>query len=504
MKIDLDAPYRTRVRQALADENLKTALDRATAQLAARRLKALAAVDVELMRTEGRAVRERAIRHLPELLEELEGNLTENGCSVHWARDAEEASNAVVEIARNAGITRTVKSKSMLTEEIGLNTALEEAGIEVVETDLGEYIIQLDGEPPSHLVAPVIHKRAADVSRVFERELGMKPTLDAAVMCGVARQELRQRFLGAEMGISGCNFAVAESGTVCLITNEGNGRMVSSLPSVYVVVVGIEKVVEKIEDAVLLWQAATRNATGQDASVYFSLTSGPSPADHPDGPREMHVVLVDNGRSGVVLRHYADALLCIRCGACLDVCPVYREIGGHAYGRTAYSGPIGSILTPLMSEARGDPTEGTDLPFASSLCGACKDACPVKIDLPRLLLELRGDLTERGESNLAARASVKALTLPLHNPRRYRFATRVARFIGRLLGSRVGHLSALPPPFGAWTHTRAFPLPPKRTFRELWKARGSQSDHREPSGGSQSDQREPSGGSPSDQGEPAE
>ena len=233
---------------------------------------------------------------------------------------------------------------------------------------------------------------------------------------------------------------------------------------------GSKKVVEKLEDAVLLWQATTRNATGQDVSVYFSLTSGPRPSDHADGPQEMHVVLVDNGRSGVLMRGYADALLCIRCGACLDVCPVYREIGGHAYGRTPYSGPIGSILTPLLAEARGDDSNaGRELPFASSLCGACKDACPVKIDLPRLLLELRGDLTARGESSLAARASVKALTLPLHDPRRYRFATRVGRFFGRLLGRRVGHISALPPPLGAWTRTRVFPVPPKRTFRELWK-----------------------------------
>ena len=471
MKIDVDAPYRTRVKQALGDADLKTALDRATGQLARRRLTALAAVDVEGMRADGRTIRESALRRLPELLEELEGSLARNGCTVHWARDAAEAGRAVVDIARRGGVRRAVKSKSMVTEEIELNHALEEAGIAVVETDLGEYIIQLDDEPPSHIVAPVIHKRAEDVSRVFERELGMEPTLDAAVMCATARRELRQRFLEADMGISGCNFAVAESGTVCLITNEGNGRMVTTLPRVYVVVVGIEKVVQKLEDAVLLWQAATRNATGQDVSVYFSLTSGPRPPDHADGPQEMHVVLVDNGRSDVIQRGYADALLCIRCGACLDVCPVYREIGGHAYGRTPYSGPIGSILTPLLSEARADSaTVGAELPFASSLCGACKDACPVKIDLPRLLLELRGELTERGDTSLTARASVKTLTLPLQSPGRYRFAIRVARFFGRLLGQRAGHITALPPPFGAWTRTRVFPLPPKRTFGELWKA----------------------------------
>ncbi len=471
--IDVDAPYRTRVGQALGDSLLRAALDRATAHLMERRQRAVDAIDEDRMRSDARAAREDAVRNMPDLLEELERNLTANGCTVHWARDAAEANRAVIDIARRRGVRTAVKSKSMATEEIGLNHALEGAGIEVVETDLGEYIIQLADELPSHLIAPVIHKSAEDVSELFQRELSMEATQDPAVMCATARRELRERFLDADMGVSGCNFAIAETGTICLITNEGNGRMVTSMPPVYVVIAGIEKVVARPEDAVLLWQATTRNATGQDVSVYFSMTSGPRGSDHADGPEEMHVVLVDNRRSRVLELGYADALLCVRCGACLDVCPVYREIGGHAYGRTPYSGPIGSILTPLMAE---EIAAARDLPYASTLCGACKDACPVRIDLPRLLVELRGDLSEEGVSTLVQRATLKGITAPLHGPRRFSLAMRMARWLGRLLGARVGHLTALPPPLSAWTRSRVFPRPPARTFRELWRKRSARRD----------------------------
>ena len=467
MKVDIEAPYRTRIRQALADTDVRTALERATGQLAERRARAVAAVDNERMRADARAAREEAIRRLPSLLEELERTLTENGSVVHWARDAAEANRIVVEIARASGVESAAKSKSMATEEIHLNKALEAAGIDVVETDLGEYIIQLADEPPSHLVAPVIHKRAEDISELFQRRLGMEPSLDAAVMCDTARQVLRRRFLTADMGISGCNFAIAETGTICLITNEGNGRMVTSLPPVHVVIAGIEQVVSTPEDALLLWQSASRNATGQNVSVYFSMSSGPRRPGHPDGPEEMHVVLLDNGRTRVLERGYADALLCIRCAACLDVCPVYREIGGHAYGQTPYSGPIGSILTPLMADDIG---AAKDLPFASSLCGSCKDACPVRIDLPRLLLELRSEIADHGPTTIVERASVKGLILPMLSPRRYRWATWVARRFGRLFGAGSGHLSWLPPPLTAWTRTRVFPRPPAKTFRELWRS----------------------------------
>ena len=475
MKIDIGAPYQTRIQQALADTDVRAAVEKATGRLAERREQAVGAIDNERMRVHARAAREEAIRNLPSLLEQLEHTLTENGSVVHWARNAAEANRIVLDIAQERGVESAVKSKSMATEEIHLNKALEASGIDVVETDLGEYIIQLADEPPSHLVAPVIHNLVQDISDLFQQRLGMEPSLDAAVMCDTARAVLRQRFLTADMGISGCNFAIAETGTICLITNEGNGRMVTSFPPIHVVIAGIEKIVATPEDALLLWQAASRNATGQDVSVYFSMSSGPRRSGHPDGPEEMHVVLVDNGRTSVLESGYGDALLCIRCGACQDVCPVYREIGGHAYGRTPYSGPIGSVLTPLMAD---DVGAARDLPFASSLCGSCRDACPVKIDLPRLLLELRSEITDLGSTTIAEEVAVRGLTLPMLSPWRYHWATWAWRQFARLFGAVSGHLSWLPPPFNVWTRTRVFPRPPAKTFRDLWKSRLQENNYR--------------------------
>jgi L-lactate dehydrogenase complex protein LldF len=464
MKVDTNAPYKARVETALADENLHTALDRATNRLKSNRTEALAAVDAERLRAETNAVRRRAVMRLADLLEELETKLIANGCVVHWARDAAEADQIICKIAATHNTKRVVKSKSMTTEEIGLNGALEQAGVKVVETDLGEYIIQLANEPPSHIVAPVIHKRAEDISELFQRELGMEPTDDPAVMCGAARKALRKEFLNADMGISGCNFAIAETGTICVITNEGNGRMTTSMPPVYVVVAGIEKVVPKVEDAFLLWQAASRNATGQPASVYFSMSSGPRNTRHPDGPDEMHVVLVDNGRSRVLERGYADALLCVRCGACLNVCPVYREIGGHSYGATAYSGPIGAVITPLLSFYLETYEE---LPFASSLCGACRDVCPAKIDLPRLLLDLRSELTDQKTGTSVERLAMSRFGKAMQTPERYRRGTRLVRWLTKLFSPRLA------PPLNAWTKTRAFPKFAAESFRQLWKKRES-------------------------------
>jgi len=466
MSIDIDAPYKSRIREALSDSGVRKAVDRAMGQLAQRRERAVNAIDNETMRDEAREIREHAVRNLPALLVELETNLIRNGCEVHWARTGDEANDILKEIARTRKVKTAIKSKSMVTEEIHLNTSLEEIGVKVVETDLGEYIIQLADEPPSHIVAPVIHKRVEDISELFQNELGMEPTLDPSIMCDAARKELRKHFLAADMGISGCNFAIAETGTICIITNEGNGRMVSSLPPVHVVVAGIEKIVPKVEDAILLWQAATRNATGQDASVYFSMTSGPKKSNHADGPKEVHVILVDNARTNVMEKGYADALMCIRCGACMDVCPVYREIGGHAYGRTAYPGPIGSILTPLMNE---NIDIGKDLPFASSLCGACKDACPVKIDLPRLLLELRNDLSEEKITSPFQRFLVKSFAWILKRPKRYLIATKIAGLTQKFSVRSTQTFSNLPSPFNHWTKSRVLQKPSSKTFKEIWK-----------------------------------
>ncbi len=469
MTVDTNAPYKARINEALSDEHLHTALDRATERLTVNRAQAMDAIDAERLRNEVNAVRRRAVSNLPDLLEELERNLVANGCHVHWARDAAEATSIVGKIAAEHSARRVVKSKSMTTEEIGLNGALENAGIDVVETDLGEYIIQLANEPPSHIITPVIHKRAEDISELFQHELGMEPTNDPAKMCDAARQTLREEFLNADMGISGCNFAVAETGTICVVTNEGNGRMTTSMPPVYVAIAGIEKVIPTVEDAFLLWQAAARNATGQEVSVYFSMSSGPRGTGHPDGPEEMHVVLLDNGRSRVLERGYGDALLCIRCGACLNVCPVYREIGGHCYGLTAYSGPIGSVITPLLSHFLSTHEE---LPFASSLCGACRDVCPAKIDLPRLLLDLRSDLTALPTTQRIERLAMFGFSKTMESPRRYRTFTRLARWLTRGLSpSKSGDVSRLPPPLSAWTKTRVFPKLAAKSFRQRWNNR---------------------------------
>ncbi len=478
MAVDTHAPYRTRVRQALADESLRTALDRATEHLSERRDQAMREVDSARLRDEARAVRELAIDHLPDLLEALERNLVANGCHVHWARDASEACHTVLEIAQRHGVRHVVKSKSMVTEEIGLNRALASAGIGVFETDLGEYIAQLAHEPPSHILAPVIHKRIEDISELFQRELGMAATSEPGDLCAAARRTLRSEFLRAEMGVSGCNFAIAETGTICIVTNEGNGRMVTSLPRVYVAIAGIEKVVPSVEDAVLLWQAASRSATGQAVSVYLSMTSGPRSAGQADGPEAMHVILLDNGRTRIAERGYGEALLCIRCGACINACPVYREIGGHAYGDTPYSGPIGAVITPLLAD---DMTSARELPFASSLCGACRDVCPVKIDLPRLLLDLRSELVESGTSSAFERAAAQAYARTVQRPGGYRRAARLARWFTRLLAGGKERVSALPPPLNAWTRTRDFPTFARKSFRELWRERRQQQE-RPPSG----------------------
>jgi L-lactate dehydrogenase complex protein LldF len=472
MTVDPSTRYSTRIQQALGDDKLRTALDRATTRLRGKRAASVAAVDLARLRDEARAIREHSIRRLPSLLEQLEHNLRANECQVHWAETASDATDIVCAIARQHGVRSAVKSKSMTTEEIRLNEALEHDGVTVIETDLGEYIIQLANEPPSHITAPVLHKRAEDISELFQRELGMEPTTDPSAICAAARRRLRSEFLGAELGISGCNFAIAETGSVCIITNEGNGRMVTSIPPVYVAVIGIEKVVPRVEDAILLWQAVTRSATGQDASVYFSVSSGPRRQGSAEGPDEMHVILLDNGRSRMLERGYADALLCVRCGACLNACPVYREIGGHAYGETAYSGPIGAVVTPLLAD---DPASVRDLPFASSLCGVCREVCPVKIDLPRLLLDLRRDVVRLGATPRYERSAMRAYARVAQRPGAYRRLSHLARWFMRWLPrSPEGDVARLPPPLSRWTRSRVFPRPAQRNFAELWRKRPSQ------------------------------
>lgn len=466
--IDLTLPYKTRVKDALGNKHLKVALERSTGRMAGQRVAAMNAVDAPRLRSQMRQMKEHVLRSLPDLLEQLETNITANGGHVHWAKEAVDVQRIVVEIARKANVQKVVKAKSMATEEVHLNQALQAAGMKVVETDLGEYIIQLAGEPPSHIVAPVIHRRVEEISDIFQRELDMPPTLDPQVICSTARGVLRKEFLSADMGISGCNFAIAETGTCCIVTNEGNGRMTSTLPRVYVVVMGIEKLVPTIEDAFLQYQALCRSATGQQCSVYLSMTSGPRRPGDVDGPEEFHLVLLDNGRVDMLAKGYGEALGCIRCGACLNVCPVYREIGGHAYGST-YSGPIGAVISPTIHLEVIDVDK---LPYASTLCGACRDACPVKIDLPRMLLELRRDVVEEGDTTLFDRAGMQTFSRMMQSRASYEAAGGFGGLASNLLaGLSGGAIKSLPGPFAAWTNSRDFPPLAKHSFRDLWRQR---------------------------------
>ncbi len=455
-----------RVRVALEDRHLRLALQRATGQFTLQRAQAFAELaEPQALRDRARAIREYTITHLPELLERLEAEVTARGGVVHWAEDAAQARQIILDLAHSRGVRQIVKSKSMVSEEIGLNRALQLAGLEVVETDLGEYIIQLAGERPSHIVTPAIHKRKEEIAELFERHLGLPMTLKPEILTATARRRLRRHFLQAQMGISGVNFAVAETGTLAIVTNEGNGRLVTSLPPLHVAVMGIEKVVPTLEDLLLLLQMLTRSATGQKLTAYVSLISGPARLDDPDGPEELHLILLDNGRTRMIANGYAEALYCIRCGACLNHCPVYREIGGHAYG-WVYSGPIGAVVTPLLQGL----SQAKELPGASSLCGACRDVCPVQIDIPQLLLWLRAELTAGQLSSRWERWAVRGWRWLMESPRRYRWAGRLA--YGVSLGwARRGWIRWLPPPFHRWTRSRDFPGFAARPFRDRWAER---------------------------------
>ncbi|WP_448591728.1 LutB/LldF family L-lactate oxidation iron-sulfur protein [Thermoflexus hugenholtzii] len=456
--------FRARIRQGLSDAVLQEALQRATRSFQISREKAFASLpDAEAVRDRARAIRAHTIAHLDRYLEQFARAVERHGGKVFWAATAREACDYVLGLARARGISRIAKSKSMVSEEIGLNAALEAAGIQVVETDLGEFIIQLAGERPSHIITPAIHKRREDVSQLFQKHLGMPPTDEIPAMTAAARQALRQVFLDARMGISGVNFGIAETGTLVLVTNEGNGRMVTTLPPIHVALMGIERVVPTWEDAEILLRVLARSATGQALTAYTSFLTGPRRPKEPDGPEELHVVLVDNGRSRWLGTPLEEALYCIRCGACLNACPVYQAIGGHAYG-SVYPGPIGSIVTPML----GDGT-GAELAYASSLCGACQEICPVRIAIPDLLIRWRqmeaGRLLPAWE-----RAALWAYARIARHPAAWARLGRWAMALLRRLG-RGGWLRRGPGPLRAWTTVRDLPVPQRPAFREWWASR---------------------------------
>jgi L-lactate dehydrogenase complex protein LldF len=394
----------------------------------------------------------------------------QQGGHVYWAATAEEATRYVVELAQARGVKSVVKSKSMVSEELELNEALQDIGIRAVETDLGEFIIQLAGEKPSHIIAPAIHKSRREVANLFRDKLNATDADVANVpnMTALARRKLRTEFLQAGMGISGANFGVAENGSICLVTNEGNGRLTTTVPPIHVVMMGIERLLPTMEDLGVLLQVLARSATGQKMSVYTSIISGPrrrSTADaaEPDGPNELHVVLVDNGRTKILGSEVAEILYCIRCGACLNVCPVYKEIGGHAYG-SVYPGPIGTVVTPGLYGV----APWSELPHASSLCGACREACPVRIDIPRMLLKLRDEGIQAGQAPFWLKAGIKLYRLAVLQPTLFHLGGRLGGWATNLIG-RDGWIKKLPGPLAAWTDYRDFPALASKSFSQRWR-----------------------------------
>ncbi|HEV3259272.1 MAG TPA: LutB/LldF family L-lactate oxidation iron-sulfur protein [Gemmataceae bacterium] len=452
-------------RHALEDPPLQAALARLTSTLLAGNRRGYAALaDSERLRDHAKRIKEHTLANLDRYLEELEGSVIKRGGHVHWAGTAEEARQAVVAIARQCGCRRAVKSKSMTSEEIHLNPALEAAGVEVTETDFGEFILQLAGERPSHLVAPVVHHTRESIARILSRHTGWSLPDDARTLALTGRGLLREKFRAADLGITGANFAVAETGTIVLVTNEGNGRLTTTCPRVQVVLMGMEKVIPRLADLPVFLKLLARAATGQALSVYTTLLTGPRRPGELDGPEEFHLVILDNGRSRILGTPFRESLQCIRCGACLNACPVYRRIGGHAYGGV-YSGPIGSILTPLFDSVSDNP----HLPHASSLCGACQAACPVKIHIPQMLIGLR-ELQHQARPNRWERLAYRLWQEVLRRPRLYRLALSFARAVLRPL-ARDGWLRHLPGPGAGWTAARDFPVPAARSFRERWEQR---------------------------------
>ncbi len=419
----------------------------------------------EELRTHARQVKRHTIKNLSLYLTQLEEKVSSNGGKVFWAENGQEAVEYILNLAQEKGVKRLVKSKTMLGEEIDLNHFLSNNGIEVVETDLGEYIVQLRNERPSHIVTPAMHLSKEQVAELFEEKLHMPATSDIQELTLTARNTLRKKFLTAEMGLSGVNFAVAETGTIVVVENEGNARLSMSVPPVHVAIMGIEKVIPRSRDLAVFLKLLTRSATGQKASSYTNFISGPRREGECDGPSEFHLVLIDNGRSEILADpFYRQTLTCIRCGICLNTCPVFQSIGGHAYG-SVYQGPIGCVLTPQLEK----PGKAPDHPYASSLCGACGVVCPVKIELPDLLLKLRADAVHhKSARKIPERIAMKIWAWFFSDPERYSFSGRKGRAVTRKLLPLFRRGLALPP-LSLWLKERDLPEIPVKSFREIYQ-----------------------------------
>ncbi len=449
---------------ALENSVLQGALKAATTTFIERRREAITSVaDWEALRQRARQVKEHTINNLDYYLEQVVEKVEALGGKVFWARTGDDVSRYIIELARARGVKSVVKSKSMATEEIELNHALEAAGVRPVETDLGEYIIQLAHEKPSHIIVPAIHKTRSQISDLFEEKLREGRPNEVAEITAMARKRLRNEFLSAGMGITGANFLIAESGTVVLVENEGNIRLSTQVPKIHVAVVGIEKVIPRFDDLSVFLRLLPRSGTGQKQTAYVSFLNGPRQLE---SGFEFHLVLMDNGRTRILAdEQMRESLYCIRCGACLNVCPVYQKIGGQAYG-WIYPGPIGAVISPQLQSLG----QSGDLPFASSLCGACRTACPVDINLPDLLLALRAKAKESGAGGkLSEGLAMRSVAFAAKHPGLFELGGKVMRGIARLMSKDEKIKSVGFPPLSGWTRYRDLPAPPRGSFRERWK-----------------------------------
>ena len=465
--------FRSAASRALADVRLQQAHEVVYNGFHNARIAAAADTENwEAQRDLGKAIKDHTIANLDYYLDMLATNLEKNGGKVYFARDAADANSYVRDIAQRNGVETVIKSKSMVSEEMGLNHVLEVDGLEVVETDLGEYIVQLAGEAPYHIIAPAIHKTKEQVADLLAEESNTERRETAEQLTRQAREMLREVFQRADMSITGANFAIAETGSIVLVTNEGNGRMATSMPRIHVAVMGMEKLVPSAADLSVMLRILIRSATGQRISCYVTMVNGPRAHDEEDGPEEFHLVIMNNGRDRLLRdESLREALNCIRCGACMNSCPVYRKVGGHSYG-WVYPGPIGSIVSPVLTGLK----DGAKLPAASSLCGACHDVCPVKINIPRMLLELRSQTAE-GDPDPAQRASGigerltwKAWRQGMMSRSRFEAGSSVGKIVSAPL-KRDGWIKKMPPPISGWTDSRDFPAPATKTFGKWFAER---------------------------------
>ena len=471
MKVTSPA-FKANAREALADKTLQKALGNVERGFITKRAAAAAALpEFEALRDAARDLKTHVLKHLDLYLEAYEAKVVASGGHVHWAATAEDARRIVATICKRLGAQTVTKGKSMITEEIALNDHLEAEGIRPVETDLGEYIIQLRGEHPSHIIAPAVHLTKEQVAGDFRRvHTHLEPGRDLTepvTLLTEARTVLREQFLLADVGITGANFLVAETGTSIIVTNEGNGDLTQTLPKAHIVVASIEKVVPTLEDVDTLLRVLARSATGQEMSVYTTFSTGPRRDGDPDGPGEYHVVLLDNGRSKMLGTEFEEMLRCIRCGACMNHCPVYQQIGGHAYG-WVYPGPMGAVLTPTLVGV----DQAGHLPNASTFCGRCESVCPMRIPLPKMMRSWRRREWERALNPAALRSGLGAWAFVAARPALYRLATRLASLALRVMGGGKGRIGRLPFFAAGWTANRDMPAPEGATFMDQWKARG--------------------------------